>query len=125
TTGRASPWNAWASQAWVRGTSSPTPGTAHPRRHEHSGPAAFINGDLGRCERFVLRPGTLQSVTSTVANAERLEQILGMLRDRGGRVTTSRRAIISSLLRSGGHVTADELTADIQANFPDIHLSTI
>ncbi len=59
------------------------------------------------------------------ATAERLEQILTMLRDRGGRVTTSRRAIITSLLRSGGHVTADELTSEIQANFPDIHLSTI
>jgi Fe2+ or Zn2+ uptake regulation protein len=54
-----------------------------------------------------------------------LEQILDLLRARGGRVTTSRRAIISSLLRSGGHVTADELTAEIQADYPDVHLSTI
>jgi Fur family transcriptional regulator, ferric uptake regulator len=60
-----------------------------------------------------------------IDHTDRLEQILGMLRNRGGRVTTSRRAIISSLLRSGGHVTADELTADIQANYPDVHLSTI
>src|ERR1044072_6176263 len=69
--------------------------------------------------------GPVHSPSVTGANAERLEQILGMLRDRGGRVTTSRRAIISSLLGSGGHVTADELTSEIQANFPDIHLSTI
>lgn len=64
-------------------------------------------------------------MTPTAANAERLEQILGLFRARGGRVTTSRRAIISSLLRSGGHVTADELTAEIQADYPDVHLSTI
>ncbi len=68
------------------------------------------------------------SSTAPTAGApmgERLEQILGLLRARGGRVTTSRRAIVSSLLRSGGHVTADELTAEIQADYPDVHLSTI
>jgi Fe2+ or Zn2+ uptake regulation protein len=64
-------------------------------------------------------------MTPTAVNAERLEQILGLFRARGGRVTTSRRAIITSLLRSGGHVTADELTAEIQADYPDVHLSTI
>src|ERR1044071_5038204 len=48
-----------------------------------------------------------------------------MLRARGGRLTTPRRAIITALLRSGGHITADQLTNDIQANYPDIHLSTI
>jgi Fur family transcriptional regulator, ferric uptake regulator len=64
-------------------------------------------------------------VAPTAPTAERLEQILDLLRARGGRVTTPRRAIISSLLRSGGHVTADDLTAEIQANYPDVHLSTI
>ncbi len=64
-------------------------------------------------------------MTPPAATAERLEQILRLLRDRGGRVTTSRRAIIGSLLRSGGHVTADELTSEIQADYPDVHLSTI
>ena len=29
------------------------------------------------------------------------------------------------LLKSGGHITADQLTNEIQANYPDIHLSTI
>ena len=48
-----------------------------------------------------------------------------MLRERGGRVTTPRRAIIGALLKSGGHITADQLTNEIQANYPDIHLSTI
>ena len=56
---------------------------------------------------------------------ERLAEILGMLRELGGRVTTPRRAIITALLRSGGHITADQLTSGIQANYPDVHLSTI
>ncbi len=29
------------------------------------------------------------------------------------------------LLKAGGHITADQLTNEIQANYPDIHLSTI
>jgi Fe2+ or Zn2+ uptake regulation protein len=55
----------------------------------------------------------------------RLEQILGLLRSRGGRITTTRRAIIAELLARGGHVTADELAAAVQAAHPDVHLSTI
>ncbi|MCA1691389.1 MAG: Fur family transcriptional regulator [Acidimicrobiales bacterium] len=55
----------------------------------------------------------------------RLESILGMLRDRGGRLTTARRAIITALLAAEGHVTADELTAAVQQAHPDVHLTTI
>ena len=48
-----------------------------------------------------------------------------MLRQRGGRVTTARRAIVAALLQSSGHVTADELTATVQAAQPDVHSTTI
>jgi Fur family ferric uptake transcriptional regulator len=60
-----------------------------------------------------------------VAANPRLDEILEMLRARGGRITTPRRAIITALLNSGGHITADELTDQIQADYPDVHLSTI
>lgn len=55
----------------------------------------------------------------------RLERILDLFRDRGGRVTTARRSIIAALLESGGHVTADELAATVQSAHPDVHTSTI
>lgn len=58
-------------------------------------------------------------------DAVRLERILDLFRSRGGRVTAARRAIIASLLESEGHVTADELTAAVQAAHPDVHTSTI
>jgi Fur family ferric uptake transcriptional regulator len=58
-------------------------------------------------------------------DAARLERILGLFRSRGGRVTTPRRAIIAALLDAPGHVTADELTATVQAAHPDVHTSTI
>ena len=60
-----------------------------------------------------------------VATHPRLDEILDLLRARGGRITTPRRAIVTALLQSGGHITADELTNQIQADYPDVHLSTI
>jgi Fe2+ or Zn2+ uptake regulation protein len=55
----------------------------------------------------------------------RLDELLGLLRERGGRVTSARRAIVTALLDAGGHVTAEELTAQVQGRLPDIHLSTV
>jgi Fe2+ or Zn2+ uptake regulation protein len=57
--------------------------------------------------------------------ASRLERILGLLRARGGRVTTSRRAIVGALLDATDHVTAEELAATVRAHHPDIHTSTV
>ena len=58
-------------------------------------------------------------------DGDRLDDILGRLRERGGRVTTARRAIISALVRGSGHITAEELTAVVQAAHPDVHASTV
>ena len=56
----------------------------------------------------------------------RLDAILALLRERGGRVTTSRRAIVSELLRRNpDHVTAEQLTDAVQAAHPDVHASTV
>ncbi len=56
---------------------------------------------------------------------EQAEPILGMLRAQGGRVTTCRRAILETFLGVGGHVTAEALTARVQAAQPDVHESTV
>lgn len=58
-------------------------------------------------------------------SAERVEEVLTLLRARGGRVTTARRQLLEALFASAGHRTAEDLTAEIQARAPDIHLSTI
>lgn len=57
--------------------------------------------------------------------AESLEAILEVLRQKGQRVTTPRRLLISSLIQAGGHRSAEELAAEIQAQAPDVHISTI
>jgi len=53
------------------------------------------------------------------------EPILALLRARGGRITTSRRAILETFLGVGGHVTAEALTARVQVGQPDVHESTV
>jgi Fe2+ or Zn2+ uptake regulation protein len=64
-------------------------------------------------------------VTVTGRDRERLEEILALLRQRGGRVTTCRRTILETFLGAGGHVTAEALTAQVQASQPDVHESTV
>jgi len=56
---------------------------------------------------------------------EQADPILALLRARGGRVTTSRRAILEAFLGIGGHVTAEALTARVQSAQPDVHESTV
>lgn len=56
---------------------------------------------------------------------ERTESIVGLVRDRGARITPARRAVIGALVRARRHVTADDLAAEVQRVTPDIHISTI
>jgi Fur family ferric uptake transcriptional regulator len=57
---------------------------------------------------------------------EQVEAILGQLRSDGGRVTTGRRAIVHALLTATDHhVTADDVAEIVQAEHPDVHLSTV
>ena len=60
---------------------------------------------------------------STEANT--LEDALELVRQQGGRVTSSRLILLRILFASAGHRSAEELAAEVQAEAPDIHLSTI
>lgn len=53
------------------------------------------------------------------------ERYLRALRAGGGRLTASRRAIVAEFLAAGGHVTADELAARVQARHPETAVSTV
>jgi Fe2+ or Zn2+ uptake regulation protein len=54
-----------------------------------------------------------------------VEQVLELLRADGGRITTSRRLLVRCLFEGTRHRTAEELTAEVQALAPDVHLSTV
>ncbi len=48
-----------------------------------------------------------------------------MLRADGGRVTSARRAVVTSLMASEGHVSAEAIAAEVQAAMPDVSVSTV
>lgn len=55
-----------------------------------------------------------------------VEDVLERLRSDGGRATTGRRAIVTALLTGiDHHVTAETVAAVVQAEHPDVHLSTV
>jgi Fur family transcriptional regulator, ferric uptake regulator len=54
-----------------------------------------------------------------------LDDALELLRGRGLRVTTARRAVLVALLDAHGHLRAEDLAAVVQGRHPDIHLSTV
>jgi Fe2+ or Zn2+ uptake regulation protein len=66
-----------------------------------------------------------QTPPSVPADANTLEDALELMRQNGGRVTSSRRILLRILFAAAGHRTAEELAAEVQAEAPDIHLSTI
>jgi Fur family ferric uptake transcriptional regulator len=58
--------------------------------------------------------------------SEHETEILELLRGEGGRVTIGRRAIVRALLNGPDHhVTADDVARMVQAEHPDVHLSTV
>jgi Fe2+ or Zn2+ uptake regulation protein len=54
-----------------------------------------------------------------------VEDVLALVRARGGRVTSARRLLLEAVFDAEGHRTAEELAAVVQARAPDVHLSTI
>jgi Fur family transcriptional regulator, ferric uptake regulator len=54
-----------------------------------------------------------------------VEAVLALLREGGGRATTSRRILLERLFADGPHRTAEQLAAEVQHVAPDVHLSTI
>jgi Fur family transcriptional regulator, ferric uptake regulator len=57
---------------------------------------------------------------------DRLKRVLALVREQGGRVTTTRRAIVAALLEAPDHhVTAQTLAERVQRAHPDIHASTV
>ena len=60
-----------------------------------------------------------------MSDGDRLAAILALVRERGGRVTTPRRAIVTALLNAPEHVTAERLAEQVQATFPEVHQSTV
>jgi Fur family transcriptional regulator, ferric uptake regulator len=57
--------------------------------------------------------------------ANDVEAALALVREHGGRITSSRRLLLAALFATHGHRTAEDLAAEVQVQAPDVHLSTI
>jgi Fur family ferric uptake transcriptional regulator len=53
------------------------------------------------------------------------DEVLRLLKDRGFRMTTQRRAIVTEVARSPSHIDPTSLIERIQAQFPDVNPSTV
>ena len=83
-------------------------------------------------ETFYLRQARNARAVATAAKAYHevvpstdADELLERLRDVGLRATTPRRVIVETLLAQRDHVTADDLTAAVQAGYPEVHRATI
>ncbi len=54
-----------------------------------------------------------------------VDNVLSLVRARGGRATTSRRILLEVLFEAEGHLSAEDLAAAVQARAPDVHITTI
>ncbi len=54
-----------------------------------------------------------------------VDDVLQLVRARGGRATPSRRVLLEVLFHSDEHLSAEALADAVQARAPDVHLSTI
>jgi Fur family ferric uptake transcriptional regulator len=60
-----------------------------------------------------------------LAGIQTVDDVLALVREQGGRVTSARRLLLHALFDAPRHWTAEELTEAVQAQAPDISLSTI
>jgi len=67
----------------------------------------------------------LGSMAKTAAPTSPVDDVLALLRSRGGRVTSARRLLLEAIFEADGHRTAEELAGDVRAKAPEVHLSTI
>jgi Fe2+ or Zn2+ uptake regulation protein len=54
-----------------------------------------------------------------------VDEVLALVRARGGRATASRRILLEVLFDADGHLSAEELAEAVCARAPDVHISTI
>ncbi|HVX23139.1 MAG TPA: Fur family transcriptional regulator [Acidimicrobiales bacterium] len=59
------------------------------------------------------------------ANVASVDDALALVRATGGRVTPSRRLVLEVLFHSRDHLSAEQVAEAVQAQAPDVHLSTV
>lgn len=71
------------------------------------------------------RISKLPSPRAEPAILSSVDEVLDLVRARGGRATSSRRVLLEVLFQADDHLSAEEIGARVQARAPDVHISTI
>lgn len=61
----------------------------------------------------------------TVPEVDTVEDVLELVRARGGRASSARRILVQVLFDHPGHLSAEELAEQVQATSPDVNVSTV
>ena len=64
-------------------------------------------------------------MTNTSIENPRVDAVMEQLRRAGGRVTPARRLVVSALLDSTSHQTAEDIATAVRRADPEVHLSTV
>lgn len=67
----------------------------------------------------------LTAASEKTAEVDSVDDVLALVRARGGRATSSRRILLDVLFEAHDHLTAEELTEAVQTRAPDVHISTV
>ena len=67
------------------------------------------------------QPGSPEGASAAAS----VDEVLALVRRHGGRVTSSRRLLLRALFDVHRHRSAEELADEVQAQAPNVHLSTI
>jgi Fur family transcriptional regulator, ferric uptake regulator len=54
-----------------------------------------------------------------------VEEVIGLVRARGGRATSAKRILLEVLFADDRHLSAEQLGEAVQARAPDVHMTTI
>jgi Fe2+ or Zn2+ uptake regulation protein len=77
------------------------------------------------CNKLLGGPAIGWSAMTAREGTEQLDEIVDVIRRHGGRVTVPRRAVIAAILDGDGHRSADDIGRAVQADHPDVALSTV
>jgi Fur family transcriptional regulator, ferric uptake regulator len=69
--------------------------------------------------------GNPAAVVGPPVDVSSVDAVLALVREHGGRATSSRRLLLEVLFEASGHASAEELATAVQLQAPDVHLSTI
>jgi Fur family ferric uptake transcriptional regulator len=95
-------------------------GQSRSGRNKELDAARLTSNYRGGCMSKLSAP-----VESAPGTTQNVSDVLALVRERGGRVTSARRFVLEAIFEAKNHQTAEEVALVVQRRAPDVHISTI